>query len=796
MDWKNGSHFDMGNMCPTKEEIHKLQESNRIAQEARADRDLYMEREQQEAEEHAKALAERRLELKAEFEMSDFFRISPRDDFQDVPNVDVYNEPFARPIPDIDHLSTTTTILIRSAPGTGKTLQMEQHSRRHAHLRQMILSPRQMLAWYQTERTKRLGFKCYLEEQVQSAGDLGKQDKLIVGVLSIWKVDIGKPASKYDIIYIDEIEQMCSMLMNRLMTGSDHFREIATSLTWHLQNAIAVIGMDGALTRRSYEMLTSLRGGNPAPTTISINNRLPKKREVVRIDHRDKQTGKLDTEKIVRTIMCRLQRNPYTRVAFVTASAKLGKRVNEVALGFKIPTIIHVRDKKNREILQNVNEGWNEQNCRLLIISPTITTGVSYEGTPFDELVCYFSANIPVRDQMQMTLRFRELQSDLVSLFCCSHASSNNHGAAKTATIQEAARLTVLPQLETFQDIRSNLEASKRHLDTLNTKLQLASQRHSTNSELVKFFQAMVNAKTNEISIEESKLEFEFDFDWLCTQAKLNKLEELCNALHFESVLKEYQHVYHWKFIRKCHADDPCIKSSWSDEDTAIQSGIQQGVDLVYTQIETIDDTTAADFMRLQQLGQLNSEPQTASLMKWAFRRKINQEWLLDNNETRLAQFFDLLINVRDKEHAPIYWLLLRGPEWQPQPIQLMYDLNTKRLIALREIAAKLNVHDLTQPNGKRIRDQRLLTQFDTEECKHYKALFAIADCKSNHQIHNLLNVIFNRFLAMTLQKETPKGHYYTLKSLHPDVIDFGVYNMIQKIVAPPLIAPELDSES
>jgi len=286
---------------------------------------------------------------------SDYEIISPLYNFEDLGNsVTYYDQKYCRPIGD------ESTLLIKSRAGSGKTKAIIEHFKRHIDKRCAYVVPIQALA--KSIRKELPDFHNYLDEK----NNICYYDKVIISFFSLFKMD----RTPFDILIIDESEELCGMIFSSIMIQQPNWKLIANAFAWHVQHASQVICLDAALSKRSLKLIeqircrdrdvNSLASGIPI-IRISVNQNIPDPRIVIPILYR-KQLYIVST--IMRIVTYHVNRykqgfdrdKPPPKFAFTSASAELAIFVYKAAQSQNVKTIIHVADQKNHQYLENVNK--------------------------------------------------------------------------------------------------------------------------------------------------------------------------------------------------------------------------------------------------------------------------------------------------------------------------------------------------------------------------------------------------------------------------------------------------------
>lgn len=302
-----------------------------------------------------------------------------------------------------DALVENNNIFVSSPMGTGKSYTCKEIFNAENKYGEKIypsilyLSCKRAFASAMCAEYKDYGFVNYMD--IDYKPSIKNEERIICSVESITHC-----RHSYDLVIIDESESICDNLTGD-MFRKNRPREGICHITDIIQNSKKIMVMDAFLSTRSINMIKEIKQNViDAEKTIYIKNEyLPPKRTYKECDKKrfvDNIKKCLDDGK---------------RVAVVCGSSRLAE---EIKKRNSAKHIKHYSAKNPLEIGTNVDEEWSE--CDLLIYTPTITAGISYDNKekPFDVLFVYSvnKGSCHFRDTAQASRRIREFNDNCVYL--------------------------------------------------------------------------------------------------------------------------------------------------------------------------------------------------------------------------------------------------------------------------------------------------------------------------------------------------------------------------------------------
>jgi hypothetical protein len=299
---------------------------------------------------------------------------------------------FLKPLPQC------ATLAVKSHLGTGKTRECIRACTPSPWNPQaekiLVMSARQTFTTHITAELK--GFVDYrtIKDKAIDA------DKVVVQLQSLWKCGDMEPR---DLVLLDEVE---SILMS-LTPNKTHKRYMETIAAFEklIRTAKRVIVLDAFLTDRTMEMLRSLRG----ETLLVINPHCPYKKTATLVS----ETG------LYSTLQKKL--NEKTRMVAVWGAKNKAKAFHSV-LPSSVKNVLYTGDSNAAEKekhLADVDTHW--ANYQLVGYTATITVGINYNGTLFDEECLYATPwSCPSRDYIQALHRARKLKNNHITAYISS----------------------------------------------------------------------------------------------------------------------------------------------------------------------------------------------------------------------------------------------------------------------------------------------------------------------------------------------------------------------------------------
>lgn len=597
------------------------------------------------------------------FQLSDYDIISPAYNFQNEAHVETYCAEKVKPIDDV------STLLIKSYAGSGKTEVVSNLFKKKPAGRYAYVAPIRALANAVASRLP--GFVNYLEKDV----DIWSHNKVIISFFSLYKMGYQKP---FDIIVIDESEELCGMIYSEIMMQNNH-KEIARGFFWHVKNAKQVICLDAAMSRRTYSLIKYIR----KEVYVSINLFPQVKREVRLVKHK-KQID------IIAGIIQIIKSHPYEqenlKFAFTSANSSIAHHLYDTALQLGIKAVIHTKRQPNQQILLDVNKYWQEYT--LIIITAKVSVGVDCQ-IPMFKTFAYFSANIALRTQFQMTMRFRNVMKELVVF-------QNPHAFAKGVTKAD------------INDVMSTLRLPGNLSRTILETAICETRKKVGLDRLDRGFQLK---KLGELT---EQLDDENNNECFVEQATYNKLESVAVANHYRQILHVYARLYNYVGFEK--PEDSAFKA-----DDTIKTMNEKEFD----QLSLIDSSVEKDYVALKCDGMITLD-QELELQKKNFVDRFDYTSKTEEKKKELARLYNgMYIDLSPS--SKIYMYLTEERSKNPRKNK---DFDEK-IQHIKQTFYALGVDNPTKP-GTRIALTKF-KKFDEDWQKKTSLLFDICPKQINN---------------------------------------------------------------
>lgn len=302
--------------------------------------------------------------------------------------------------------------------GGGKTTTTLKYLKDNNDKSFVWLAPRQTLVLNTSHRMKtefNIDHTTHLDVGKNKLEKLKNVEKLIICNQSLHYI-----RKNFKIVVIDEIETVLNSWRDEETHGENlEFNfNVFTSL---LQNAEKIILLDAFTTTKTFNLLTDL---NIPHGVLYTSNYRPNKKTLVYYD---------DNEKLVSQICEEIYNGKklYIFYAFKngTSSRKGIRDLDATIKGYcmgrgktDIKSILYYAESEAKNQLGNINISWAESNY--IITTSSITVGVNYEGTDYDNIYLFCSgyANQP-RDIIQSSMRIRSPKNSNFGIFFFDHTT-------------------------------------------------------------------------------------------------------------------------------------------------------------------------------------------------------------------------------------------------------------------------------------------------------------------------------------------------------------------------------------
>lgn len=321
----------------------------------------------------------------------------------DIPRQEMRHERYLGSIGMVD--DGTTTLLMKSALGTGKSVAIRHMIRTERCARILVLSPRKSYTQSQLHSLTAADlypFHSYLEH----VGPLSHLPYLIVQVESLWR--IAEDFIPYDLVIMDESESILSQL-HSIVTNGAHLIDNHAVLERVVRTADRVVMTDAFLTDRTAQFARALR---PLATMKYLENTYQpyERTATLLVAGNHEQACAAFEARIVEAL------DAGRRVVVVWTSKAAGEAFEAAHLQGRAYRFYHSESGLDaQDELQDVSQSWRDVQC--LMMTTSITVGLSYDavgdGEMYDELFLYGSSLTALpRDVAQTLLRVRRVRAE------------------------------------------------------------------------------------------------------------------------------------------------------------------------------------------------------------------------------------------------------------------------------------------------------------------------------------------------------------------------------------------------
>jgi hypothetical protein len=315
--------------------------------------------------------------------------------------------------------------------GTGKTECVMEYMNKYSNGHAVWIAPRKTLVDDTVERMQQRGFQCTDYQKISSAKlktkllpDPEETPNAVICTNSIHYLGDRTP----NVLIIDEIETILNMIGSK---QNESFLKTTTKLQILKQferlvaSANKVIILDAFLTMRTIRYITTLGSASISPENIVIY-KSPKPasapRKVCLIESKIETVISniakdiCDGKRIIAFYPFKKQNNN----AFSMEQIVMKVKKMCSALGYQgnmDDEFVYYNadvDEKTKTEIKNVNDYWKQR--KLVIFNNTITAGVSYTNSPFDDCYCFIAPFNSPRDIAQVSYRARALSSETIKI--------------------------------------------------------------------------------------------------------------------------------------------------------------------------------------------------------------------------------------------------------------------------------------------------------------------------------------------------------------------------------------------
>lgn len=294
-----------------------------------------------------------------------------------------------------------STIVVKSGLGTGKTKALREHiASIPAATQVIIVTPRRSLG---REFTRVFPDFEYYQNIKGGHGEIDSTHKrVIVQFESLHRIT--RPGNF--ILVLDEIVA----IRGQAMFSNEHRAHSLSALDYLARKADQLIALDGGITSQDLNWIKHVRGEDGLALTVNRYKTSAGKTAVIYPDEETFTKNAIELFKQAKTepvvVPCSSKTKADELYKYAVAAVGADKVILHTAATVN----------ENEKYLANTAEHWSK--CSILIYSPTITVGVSFELEHFHHLVCYFSyASVTAATAVQMMKRARSIANPRVHVF-------------------------------------------------------------------------------------------------------------------------------------------------------------------------------------------------------------------------------------------------------------------------------------------------------------------------------------------------------------------------------------------
>ncbi len=281
------------------------------------------------------------------------------------------------------------TIFIKSPMGTGKSYNLKKIFEDTNYKTIVYLSPRRAFATAMYQEYKEYGFDNYLECKEFN-------DRIIISLESLQKC----PLDDIDLLVIDESESIFNIISSETLIKNNFVYNLR-ELQRYIKTSKKVLVMDAFLSGRSFGAITKIRNDNNA---YYLKNQY---------QYDERKYYEVSKNGFIQDIKLSLQNNK--KIIICCGSNNYAKIIMENIKQYNKNIAFY--NCNNPLLLDvNVNEEWKDKD--VIIYTPTITCGISYDNTDFvfDKLYiyCVNKGSTHFRDTIQAHKRVRTFKDNQI----------------------------------------------------------------------------------------------------------------------------------------------------------------------------------------------------------------------------------------------------------------------------------------------------------------------------------------------------------------------------------------------
>ena len=303
-----------------------------------------------------------------------------------------YSQRFMKEYP-----STYDTYFIKAQKGQGKTVALEKYIEEHKPKRVVVVSFRRSFSNEIMKRLGKLGFVNYRDIEGAITAN-----RVIIQVESLHRL---RWTEKCDLMVLDEIESIRSQFFSPTCKVRNAVIEKYDML---LRTSKQVFTMDADISENTVRHLAETRGG-PENKVCYIENT----HQEVQAGFKEYYTTKIT--KIMSKISEALDQGqkiviPTNRSIEFMAGLKKTIEAKYPQIKIQMYNSKTIREEKVADELADVSKSWVKYD--VIMYSPTVSAGVSFDETHFDKCFCIFTNNGKINSMRQMISRVRHFSSN------------------------------------------------------------------------------------------------------------------------------------------------------------------------------------------------------------------------------------------------------------------------------------------------------------------------------------------------------------------------------------------------
>jgi hypothetical protein len=239
--------------------------------------------------------------------------------------------------------------------------------------------------------------------------------------VSVLVNSIGRVAGSYDVVVVDEIVSVIDMLAGQLMESPDYRVNALHGLQTIMRGAKCIVAADAMLDSSCITFLLSCRNA-PVPTPLRVHDNVTRiHNDYVYVAHENRKTWEAELAACVvsgqRVVVACMTKAMATQLAAQFADTYA---VTSYCSGDD-PAVLQTH-------MLDIHTHWKA--CQILVYSPVITAGCSFELPHFDVVFFYGKPGLgSVRSAIQMISRVRDVSQKRVHVFIAECTEEGRGGA-------------------------------------------------------------------------------------------------------------------------------------------------------------------------------------------------------------------------------------------------------------------------------------------------------------------------------------------------------------------------------